>query len=162
MLEPLSYSLDGSRKLTSAQKRSVVVETARRLAPLGVDILKVEFPLDITEDHEETSWLAACLEISSASVVPWILLSAAVDFETYMRQVAVACETGSSGIAVGRAVWQEAVALHGVGRSEFLVTIARERLIRIAELCNQSAKPFTDFYTSPPITPDWFKIYGTS
>ncbi len=161
MLEPLSYSLDESRKLTSGQKRYVVVETARRLTPLGVDILKVEFPLDITEDREETSWLVACSEISSASTIPWILLSAAVDFETYKRQVTVACEAGASGIAVGRAVWQEAVALTGEGRSHFLETIARERLVRLTELCNHMAKPFTDFYISPPITPDWYRNYGT-
>ena len=34
MLEPLSYSLDENRKLTSEEKRTVVVETARRLSPL--------------------------------------------------------------------------------------------------------------------------------
>jgi tagatose 1,6-diphosphate aldolase len=162
MLEPLSYSLDESRRLTSGQKRTVVVETARRLTPLGVDILKVEFPLDITEDREETSWLAACSEISSVCTIPWILLSAAVDFETYMRQVTVACKAGASGIAVGRAVWQEAVGLTGEARSRFLETVARARLVRLAELCNKMAKPFTDFYSSPPITPDWFKSYGTS
>ena len=160
MLEPLSYSLNKEKKLTSGQRRSVVVETARRLAPLGVDLLKVEFPLDVAEDRDEASWLAACLEISSASPIPWILLSAAVDFETYTRQVTTACQAGASGIAVGRAVWQEAVALTGEARSRFLETTARERLTRLAELCNRLAKPFTDFYSPSSISPDWYKHYN--
>ena len=44
MLEPLSYSLDENKKLTSEEKRYVVVETAKRLTPLDMDILKAEFP----------------------------------------------------------------------------------------------------------------------
>ena len=104
MLEPLSYSLDENKKLSSAEKRYVVVETAKRLTPLGVDILKAEFPLDVAE-KDESQWAKACADISTASVAPWILLSAAVDYETYLRQVVVACNSGASGIAVGRAVW---------------------------------------------------------
>src|SRR6476646_105961 len=107
MLEPLSYSLDENRKLTSEEKRYVVIETAKRLTLLNVDILKAEFPLDVSETDQNV-WKEACEEISSASCVPWILLSAAADYETYLRQVMVACSAGASGIAVGRAVWQEA------------------------------------------------------
>src|SRR6185295_17363525 len=46
MLEPLSYSLDETKKLSSEEKRYVVVETAKRLTRSGADILKAEFPLD--------------------------------------------------------------------------------------------------------------------
>lgn len=95
MLEPLSYSLDDSKKLSSEQKRHVVVKSAKRLTPLRVDILKAEFPLDITE-KDKNVWREACEEISSASVVPWILLSAAVDYEAYVNRVTVACNAGAS------------------------------------------------------------------
>ena len=125
MLEPLSYPLDpNEKKLTSDEKRYVVVETARKLTPLGVDLLKAEFPLD-TANTDESAWAIACAEVSAASVVPWILLSAAVDFETFLRQVTVACNAGASGIAVGRAVWKEAVAMTPEERAAFLQTIAR-------------------------------------
>ncbi len=40
MLEPLSYSLQEGLSLSSAEKRFVVTETARRLVVPGVDILK--------------------------------------------------------------------------------------------------------------------------
>src|SRR5690349_9473590 len=126
MLEPLSYSLDQNRKLTSKEKRYVVIETARRLTPLSVDILKAEFPIDLSETAQ-TVWQEACQEISSASCVPWILLSAAADYETYLRQVTVACNAGASGVAVGRAVWQEAISLTGSERGNFLSQVASQR-----------------------------------
>ena len=157
MLEPLSYSMDETKKLTSAEKRYVVVETARRLSPLGVDILKAEFPLDIHE-KDETLWQQACAEISTASVTPWILLSAAVEYETFLRQVAVACNTGASGIAVGRAVWQEAITMQPEERVKFLHTTGRKRLARLTSLCHALAKPWTDFYTTEPAF-DWYKSY---
>lgn len=141
MLEPLSYSLQEGSSLSSAEKRFVVTETARRLVVPGVDILKSEFPLDAHGGEDEKSWAEACAEISSASPVPWILLSAAVDYESYLRQVLVACQAGAAGIAVGRAVWQEAVGLKGSERSIFLQTSARERLTRLTELCSQNARP---------------------
>jgi tagatose-1,6-bisphosphate aldolase len=157
MLEPLSYSLDKTKKLSSEEKRYVVVETAKRLTPLGVDILKAEFPLDVT-DKDESNWAQACMEISSGSITPWILLSAAVDYETFIRQVTVACNQGASGIAVGRAVWQEAVSLIGEKRVDFLRTTGYRRMERLSSLCYALAKPWTDFYTTD-ISLDWYKTY---
>ncbi len=159
MLEPLSYSLEPGRKLTSLEKRTVVAETARRLTVPGVDVLKAEFPLDITTDPLESEWAKACSEISSLSRAPWILLSAALDYETYLRQVQVACQAGASGIAVGRAVWQEAVQLTGQARTAFLREVARPRLETLTNLCTELARPWTDFYTPVEVTPDWYKTY---
>jgi tagatose-1,6-bisphosphate aldolase len=157
MLEPLSYSLDENKKLSSEEKRYVVVETARRLTPLNVDILKAEFPLDL-EEVDETKWMDACKEISSASVSPWILLSAAVEYETFLRQVTVACNAGASGIAVGRAVWKEAVSLTGSERQLFLRRTALHRLSRLTSLCHALARPFTDFYQADAPF-DWYQHY---
>ncbi len=128
MLEPLSYSLNPADKKPSPdERRRVVVETARRLILPGVDLFKAEFPADATDESE---WVNACTELSSACPAPWIVLSAAVDFETYLRQVRV---------AVGRAVWQEAVRL--TGRAQFLRETALPRLTRLTALCNALAKP---------------------
>ena len=157
MLEPLSYSLDESKKLSSDEKRYVVVETARRLTPLHVDVLKAEFPLD-ANDMDESRWLDACREISSACVAPWILLSAAVEYETFLRQVTVACNAGASGIAVGRAVWKEAVTLTGSERQIFLRRTALHRLARLTSLCHALARPFTEFYQAEASF-DWYKKY---
>lgn len=160
MLEPLAYSLKEDGKLSSSEKRSVVVETARRLTPLGIDVLKAEFPLDTSVDQDGAVWKQACAEISSASCVPWILLSAAVDYEMYRRQVEAACRAGASGIAVGRAVWQEAVEADGKQRVSFLNKVARPRLERLSTLCAELGRPWTDFYSAGEITPGWYKTYG--
>lgn len=157
MLEPLSYSLDEAKPLTSAEKRTVVVETAKQLTPLGVDLLKAEFPLDKQEkDHK--LWQEACEELTAASWVPWILLSAAVDYQVYADQVKVACSAGASGIAVGRAVWKEAVRLRGADREEFLRDVAAGRLDALLAICNEYGKPIGDFYHAD-VPEDWYQRY---
>ena len=56
-LEPLHYSLDPARKsVPDAERREVVVETARRLTALGVTVLKAEFPVDVKQNDDETEW----------------------------------------------------------------------------------------------------------
>jgi tagatose-1,6-bisphosphate aldolase len=159
MLEPLSYSLFADKKLTSAGKRHVVIETARRLTVPGVDVLKAEFPLEVGADLLEADWARACGEISSASRAPWILLSAAVDYDTYLRQVKLACQAGASGCAVGRAVWLEAVGLTGQARSSFLKEVGWPRLESLTRACSELGRPWTDFYTPGEITPEWYKTY---
>ena len=159
MLEPLSYSLAADEKLTSNEKRYVVVETAGRLTVPGVDLLKAEFPLDIATDPFEDIWARVCGDITAHSQAPWILLSAAVDFNVYQRQVEVACRAGASGCAVGRAVWQEAVGLAGEARLNFLDETARPRLESLARTCAEFGRPWTEYYSAPEITPDWYKTY---
>jgi tagatose 1,6-diphosphate aldolase len=158
MLEPLSYSLDPDKKLSSAEKRDVVIETARRLVISGIDVLKAEFPLDIIEEPDESTWTEACAGVSAASSAPWILLSAAVNYDIYLRQVEIACRAGASGSAVGRAVWQEAVNMEGQARLDFLHTTGRERLARLTALCSEVGKPINDFYTADSPF-DWYKTY---
>jgi tagatose-1,6-bisphosphate aldolase len=157
-LETLSYSLDPERKkLSPDERRYVVIETARRLTPLGGDVLKAEFPLDVQAVTAENTWQEACTELSQASRIPWVLLSASVDFETFLRQVTAACKAGASGVAVGRAVWREATEVPLESRQEFLDLTARERMRRITALVDALAKPWTDFYILPELTPEWFQ-----
>lgn len=159
-LEPLSYSLDpAKRSLPSSERRRVVVETARRLAPLGVDVLKAEFPVDVSEVQDEAVWADACHELTLACPTPWLLLSAGVSFETYLRQVRVACEAGASGVMAGRAVWQEAVEQSGEPRRAFLNTTARDRMARLTALCDALARPFTAVVEAPATSEGWYRRY---
>ncbi len=160
-LEPLSYSPNPTqKKLSPQERRRVVIETARRLTLPGVDVLKAEFPLDITAEPDEAAWAEACAELSAASRTPWVLLSASVDFATFTRQVRIACEQGASGIAVGRAVWQEAPTLTAEKRLHFLENVARPRMEELTALCTATARPWTDFYTPTLVTPSWYAAYG--
>jgi tagatose 1,6-diphosphate aldolase len=81
-----------------------------------------------------------------------------VDYPTYLRQVTVACRAGASGIAVGRAVWQEAVGMAGEQRLDFLRTTGRERLGRLAALCTALARPYSEYY-STDVPADWYQSY---
>ncbi|MCJ7624022.1 MAG: hypothetical protein MUO76_11005 [Anaerolineaceae bacterium] len=163
MLGPLSYSLDPEKKkLSSDEKRYVVTETARKLTPLGADILKTEFPL-APENSDQTTWAAACADISAVSVSPWIFLSAAVDFETFQRQVRVACNTSASDIAVGRAVWKEAVEMTPGPRNDFQRTTAKNRLSQFSSLCTELGKPWQSYYPDleHSIPEGWFAQYDS-
>jgi tagatose-1,6-bisphosphate aldolase len=161
-LEPLSYALAGSPgRLTSAEKRAVVVETARRLTPLGVDVLKAEFPVDSKAEPDEALWAEACRELSAASAVPWVLLSAGVTFELYERQTLVACQAGASGVMAGRAVWNEAAELERGARRAFLQQTAAARLQRLQVVCEAHGRPWTSFYPdlAQSVGQGWYQSY---
>lgn len=137
-LEPIAYSLHTAVKtLSTAEKRAIVLAAARRLTPLGVDILKAEFPVNIKDEPDEAAWLEACAELTETSRTPWVLLSAGVGFEDFARQARVACQAGCSGVMVGRAVWQEAIPLQGAARRQFLQETAVPRLQQLAQICKE-------------------------
>ena len=160
-LEPLSCACDGSRgALEPEQRRRVVIETARCLVPLGADILKAEFPVDVSVEPDENVWRDACEELTEASDAPWVLLSAGVDYNTFLKQLRIACEAGASGAMAGRAVWKEAVTLDTTVRNEFLSGIACERMRRLKSLCGAAARPFTEVYDSPELDYDWYGKIG--
>jgi len=156
-LEPLSCAADGSHgPLPPEQRRKVVIETARRLVPFGVDILKAEFPVDVSVELNESIWREACEELTNTSKVPWVLLSAGVSYDTFLKQVRVACEAGASGVMAGRAVWKEAVTLDRDARNRFLQTVANQRMRRLQSLCEALGRPFTEVYDSPELSYDWY------
>jgi tagatose-1,6-bisphosphate aldolase len=160
MLEPLSYGLDpAQKKLVGDERRRVVVETARRLTAIGGDILKAEFPLDITTSPDREAWAAACAELATTSAVPWVLLSASVDYDTYLEQVAVACQQGASGVAAGRAVWQEAPQLDGEARLAFLRSFAFERMQRLTSLVDALATPWMSAFSPPAADSTSYRSY---
>ncbi len=161
-LEPLSFSLKpGVKKLSSDAKRAVVIETARRLTPLGVDILKAEFPLNIADEQDETIWVEVCEELSAASTVPWVLLSAGVNFDEFVRQTKIVCQAGASGVLAGRAVWKEAVELQGTDRIDFLRTIATQRMQQLSQVIDTYARPWTTFHPdlTANVSEGWYQNY---
>ncbi len=159
-LEPLSYSLDPQRtKLPPAEKKELVVETAKRLTPLGVDVLKAEFPVDPAAEDDERAWAAACRELTAASCVPWVLLSAGASFESFLRQVAVACAAGASGILAGRALWAEALAMAESDRRTFLHAVANERVSVLGQVVDSQARPWLALVELPRMTEGWFVAY---
>ncbi len=157
MLEILTYPL--KKAATGAKtKKTVVTESARLLGSIpGVDLLKIEFPGD-AEDLDEHEMTEACRQISQSIQIPWILLSSGINFDRFVRQTEIACQAGASGVAVGRAVWQEAVYVQGEERRAFLDGEAMRRLEQLNAVCCSAGRPWTDFFTASADF-DWYQNY---
>jgi tagatose 1,6-diphosphate aldolase len=164
LLEPVSYSIDANMKKESAeyarQRPAIVLETARRLGPL-VDVLKLEFPHDAAFNKDEKEWEKACKDITHTSPVPWVLLSAGVEFELFKRQAKVACEAGASGYVAGRAIFQEAAGKQGSAREDFLKNIAAKRMQELKEMAAKTARPWFKGYPglAESVNQNWIKQY---
>ena len=163
-LEPMSYSLDPAVSKDSAafatERAAVVIETARRLSRTGADVLKMEFPLDIKFDQDRAAWHNACARLSDASALPWVLLSAGVDFEQFKPQVETACLCGASGFLAGRAIWKEAAAMSRADRAAFLENVAAPRLRQLLAIAAADARPWSDFYSPPQSSETWYEAYA--
>ncbi len=136
--EPVAYG--------GGDRRRLVIEAARRIGQLGVDVLKMEFPVDVRHESDETIWMSACEALSRASPAPWALLSAGVDFETFARQLTIACRAGASGYIAGRAIWQEALSRAGADRQNFIRQTVIPRMDTLNKIVNRHGRPWTGFY----------------
>jgi tagatose 1,6-diphosphate aldolase len=163
-LEPLSYSLDANVAKESAEfaklRPDIVIETAERLSKIGVDILKMESPVDPNFDSDQHHWADTFTSLNKASSVPWVLLSAGVNYETFETQTRLACEAGASGWLAGRAIWKETVTMTPEQRSTFLSSKATERMQRLNAISAQYARPWTDYYAPPENSMTWFADYN--
>lgn len=158
-LEPIPYSPDPPRKLNNAELLQITVQMARHFSTLGVDVLKLQFPVDPDESRDEAVWRSACREVDVASRVPWVLLSGGVDYATFATQAQIACVAGASGVIVGRAVWSEATRLQGEARVTFLKTDALARLNELAQLCEDYAQPWFNRTDAPNPSLQWYEQY---
>lgn len=150
LVEPMTYHIvDGPKKGTAEfaeRKADMVIETARRLCPLGIDVLKSEFPDDPEFEKDEAVMAENCRALSEAAGIPWVLLSAGVDYQTFKLQATIACENGASGFLAGRAIWQEAPGLPEDEQEQFLKTTAVERLEELAGIANSNGEAWTVRY----------------
>lgn len=167
LLEPMSYPLVSGQKKSdpsfAARKPEIVLETVRRLGSLGADVLKLEFPTEPGYETDEQKMLAVCREITELAGLPWVLLSAGVDFATFQRQVEIACEAGASGFLAGRAIWQEAMQLRNPSeREHFLNTIAVSRLRILVQIATYRATPWLERIALdrwPQPQEEWYEAY---
>src|SRR5262249_38663226 len=65
-LEPVPYSLDPDKTLSTLELRHISVEMAHTFSATGVDVLKLLFPVDASQDSDVDTWLAACRELDAA------------------------------------------------------------------------------------------------
>lgn len=161
-LEPLSFAVDdGAAKLSGEARRDVVIRTARRLTALGSDVLKAEFPYDAAVT-DTSRWQEACEELDAATAVPWVILSAGVDDDTFEAQAEVACKAGASGVLAGRSVWAEGSLLSGAERDAWLATEGVARMRRLVELVDREGTPWrhrSPLSDQPDPGEEWYLDY---
>lgn len=124
LLEPLSYGV------SEDERPDRVLRTVQDLIDLDVDIFKLEYP-----GNAET-----CVAISQLLNVPWVLLSAGMEYDKFKSSLQIACESGASGMAVGRAVWQEFGQCQGAAREHYFTNVALPRMRELVAIVNQYGK----------------------
>ena len=151
LVEPIIYPIDGEMnnpKEFADLKQQLVIETARDISALPIDVLKAEFPAAIHCKEDKSELIQLCRQLDASSQVPWVILSAGVDFELFYQQVEIACQAGASGFLGGRAIWREAMYIDDAReRVRYLSTVGADRLKRLVEMASKYAVP-------------WYKKFG--
>jgi len=167
-VEPMSYpvgnEINNPREF-AALKEQLVIKTAQEITALPIDVLKAEFPADLHYKPDKSELINLCRQLDMSSQVPWVILSAGVDFELFCQQVEIACQAGASGFLGGRAIWQEAMLIDDARqRIQYLATVAADRLKRLTEIANKHAVPWYKKLgvTAQELTPTskrWYQEY---
>jgi len=132
VIENLVYPLPG-RELRGQEREDAIVESARALNDLDIDLLKLEYP----------GSPAGCARLAAVLDRPWAVLSAGVPFAEFSQAMRTAFDDGgASGFIAGRSVWREAVALDGRERAQFLTEVARPRLEQLTAIAAAYARPW--------------------
>lgn len=120
-------------ELRGAERVAAIIESARVLNDLDIDLLILEYP----------GSPEACSRLASVLKRPWAVLSAGVPFDQFKHAVRIAFdEGGAAGFIAGRSVWREAVELDGGARQQFLTDVAKPRLERLTAVADQYARPW--------------------
>jgi len=101
ILEPIVYRREGEETAGGGRFAELVVEGARRLAALGPDILKLQYP--------GTADGCGAIDEACGALIPWVLLGGGADAGVLEGQVEDACRAGASGFIVGRTLFDAAL-----------------------------------------------------
>jgi len=168
-LEPIVYddAVGDEKSLAFAQVKPAYVTQAMAefsKERYGVDILKVEVPINIKYVEGSRAFTggqaaysrAAAMDLfrSAASVAkkPFIYLSAGVTDEIFRETLELAAEADVpfSGVLCGRATWQDAIPVYAEKGVAALEEWLEERGVQNIEALNavlaNGAKPWWDFY----------------
>ena len=163
VVEPVSYKMgkaEAEPQNFARIKPQLVIETAKQITALPIDILKTEFPADIKYEKDEVRLLDFCHQLNEASQTPWVILSAGVNFELFHHEVKLACQAGASGFLAGRALWQEATQINSrQERLAFLETIVAKRLKSLTELANAYGTPWYAKLEATEVDENWHRSY---
>jgi tagatose 1,6-diphosphate aldolase len=94
---------------------------------LGIDMLKAEFPGDVSTPAGQAA-ADACKRLAAGISVAWVILSAGVGYEQFRERVRIAAGAGSCGFPAGRSIWHDAASVHDPAKRAAAVADAAKRL----------------------------------
>lgn len=125
IVELLTYQLeDESKEEYAAAFPALVADGAALAVAAGAKILKLQYPGSAEASQAVTA---------AAQGVPWAVLSAGVDHETFIGQVSTAVANGAAGAMAGRSLWKDSLSIDASRREELLTTRALPRLRELAD-----------------------------
>lgn len=143
VVEPVVYERpDEPPRGYAAAYAGLVVAAVERLGALGVDLLKLPFPvLDLASTSEDAA-LAACRAVDDACRgIPWVLLGAGVETAVFVEQLRLAGTAGASGFLAGRGIWGRALDADPADIERTASTSCRADLERCRAIAVQFAQP---------------------
>jgi tagatose 1,6-diphosphate aldolase len=126
IVELLTYQLETeSDEEYSEAFPYLIADSARLAVKQGAKVLKLQYP----------GSAEGCREVTKAADgVPWAVLSAGVDHETFVQQVAIAMANGASGAMAGRSLWKDSLSVSHDVRADRLMNKALPRLRELADV----------------------------
>lgn len=130
IVELLTYQLeDESEEDYLRLFPTLVADGARLAVECGAKVLKLQYPGSAEASADVTR---------AAQGVPWAVLSAGVDHETFVKQVAIAVSNGASGAMAGRSLWKDCLSVSSAVRQKNLTERALPRLRELQDAVNGS------------------------
>lgn len=145
VVEPIWYPLPGEQPQSDGWRQRRVAGILRSAVDadrLGVDMLKVEFPGEVSTEQERERAAAACKELDSSVRVPWVILSAGVGYQDFRTQVRISAQSGACGYLAGRSIWRDAVSTHDPEQRAAAMEQARGRLDELNAITREHGRPF--------------------
>ncbi|GAA2512070.1 FGGY family carbohydrate kinase [Winogradskya humida] len=126
IVELLTYQLeDETAGEYAAAFPSLVADGAKLAVDCGAKVLKLQYP----------GSAEACAAVTAAANgVPWAVLSAGVDHETFLGQVTTAMANGAAGAMAGRSLWKDSLSVSHDLREDYLTKRALPRLRELADV----------------------------
>ncbi|MEO6827237.1 MAG: hypothetical protein ABI255_03480 [Microbacteriaceae bacterium] len=132
IVEILTYRLaDETESDYYAAMPRLVADAARAAVECGAKVLKLQYP----------GSSEGCADVTSAAAgVPWAVLSAGVDHETFVKQVEIAIANGAAGAMAGRSLWKDSLAVSPEARRALLTTRAQRRLSELGAVVDNTER----------------------
>ena len=126
IVELLTYQLKGeTEQQYAAAFPRLVADGAKLAVECGAKVLKLQYP----------GSAEGCQAVTAAADgVPWAVLSAGVDHETFLGQVTIAMANGASGAMAGRSLWKDSLSVSHDLRKDYLTKRALPRLHELADV----------------------------